>query len=213
MTTSEILFSGMTKVSKPSVFWEITKFRFQDLENLKTVNQRNDQTVFDHTMNVLDCLKVKNQITVFSALFHDIGKYQTKKITGDKISFIGHQLISAEIAEKRMLAWNTESKVIDSVTGIIKTHMLDIKSNISRGKIRKFIAEIGLGNVENWFTLRRADASSYHGSKDLPASEYQNSIIDPFEKRVLEELKNLDSGSGLQFDPSIIGDGMTIVGE
>ncbi len=81
--------------------------------------------------------------------------------------------------------------------------MFDIKPNITRSKIRRFISEVGYNNIDDWFTLRKADSSEW----------CQKNIIEPFESRIKKELKEIQCGSVLQLDSSILGDAIQISGE
>ncbi len=212
MKIIDVILSGLMEMDPPSQYIsQCASFEF--LEDLKHIEQRSMETTFQHTMNVLDCLTVKNPITLLSALFHDIGKSHTKTIADNgKVNFWGHELVSVDIAFGILPLWGTHPNIIDCVTRIIKTHMVDIKSNISGTKVRRFVAEVGYQNIDNWFVLRRADARSYQGKKLMDNTKYQNSIIDPFQEKVNKELSWMYNGvSGSRLDPSMVGDeGMTV---
>jgi len=67
--------------------------------------------------------------------------------------------------------------------------------------VRKFVASVGPDNVENWFTLRKADALSYPGYL-----KYKKDRISPFYKVVQEYLNKLpkeDHPSFPQAEPNI----------
>lgn len=215
MKIIDFILNGLMETNPPSQsIYYISQFiSIGFLEDLKSIEQRSGESAFKHTMNVLDCLVIKNPITLLSALFHDAGKFHTQTIDNGKINFWEHETISAEIAWSILPSWETHLEVIDCVARIIKTHMIDIKSNMTRSKVRRFIAEVGYKNIPNWFVLRRADALSYLGKKHLSPKQYKNVIIDPFEKRVRIELEQIYCGSSLKFDSSIIGEGMKISGE
>ena len=200
----------------PSCFWKKSGVSFEILDDTKGLRQRSGQTVFEHTMNVLDCLAVCNEITLLAGLFHDCGKLHTRTIKGDRVNFWGHELVSAEMAWHVLPSWGTHPQTIDCVARIIKTHMIDIKTNMTRSKIRSFIAAVGYDNIDNWFVLRKADSSAYsqiNNNYPLASKEYQKAIIDPFEHKVLTELAKIYSGSDIKFDPSIIGEAIRISGE
>lgn len=164
----------------PSQFWLKNNF-CKEIEQLKLIYQKNNQSIHQHTMQVLDNLLIKNPVTLFSALFHDTGKFYTKKIINNKISFAGHELISAEVAKKNLKQWGAEETLINDVSKLILTHMIDIKQKFNKGKLKKFIAFIGPNNLDNWLSLRRADARSYRNYGSLL-------LIDIFEKTLKQHI-------------------------
>jgi tRNA nucleotidyltransferase (CCA-adding enzyme) len=204
--------NGMLGHLRPSIFWRNGKFTLKILEDLKSLKQRGGQTVFDHTMDVLDCLKIKNEITLLSALMHDTGKLYTKTINDNGINFWDHEYVSSQIIWSILPSWEVPIDTIDIISRIIKTHMIDIKCNMSKSKIRKFIADVGHRNINNWFVLRQADAESYANYKSTPFNQYMKSVFYPFKNKVISELKEIYCGK-TQFDPSIIGDALDISGE
>ncbi len=176
----------MLNRSRPSLVWTKKIFNFTELEMSKEIIQKNGKSVFCHTMNVLDRLNIKNMITLFAALFHDLGKYYTQKIDlcGQK-NFHGHESASMAIALRTLLEWKADIKPIDQVCAIVSTHMIDLCAQFSKQAIRNFIAKVGENNINNWFIVRRADAESYNNKNYVV---YQKSIINPFYKLVQTEL-------------------------
>ena len=71
-------------------------------QNVLQPVQYHDKDVYGHTMDVLDNIN-PNLVLRMTALFHDIGKTQTRSVNGDKISFINHETISSELAKKILI--------------------------------------------------------------------------------------------------------------
>ena len=73
-----------------------------EIEALRGVEQPElfhaEGDVFEHTMLVLENAK-PTQEAQLAALLHDAGKPATQGFLGDRISFLGHEKVSAEIAE------------------------------------------------------------------------------------------------------------------
>ncbi len=197
----------------PSHLWTNGIMSFSILDDAKCMHQRNGETVFEHTMNVLDGLQEQNSITMLAALFHDLGKLTTRTCVDNKVYFWNHELASVVMAQEMLTLWKAPQQLIKDVVPIIKTHMMDLKSNITKGKIRRFIADIGVHNIDNWFIVRRSDAFSYNKRKMKP-KEYVDFIIAPFEKRVREELGQMNHND-IKFDiTSLTSDsGIQISGE
>jgi len=185
-TLADSIINMMLMHQKPSIMWVNDILTFRELETSKTMIQRNNQTIFEHTMTVLDSLRLKNNITLWAALFHDLGKSQCRFINEDKtISFPHHDLISSDIAENMLSRWHENVFIIDRVIRIIKTHMLDL-SHITKKAVRDFVGNVGKDNIDNWFTVREADASAYPNEIHtiISANNYINKYVDPFRKRV-----------------------------
>lgn len=195
------IITGMQSANSPSDYW--LNSWFPELEKTTFVRQRRnstrwhiwDQTVFDHTMAVLDLLEAANPITLLAGLFHDLGKGYDSD----------HVEMSVRIAQKRLTEWGTSPYLLDRVIRLIATHMYDIPmpvTAIQEKTIRKFVANVGLDNVENWFTLRRADSLSYPGYL-----KYKKDRINPFYgivREYLDKLPEEDNPSFPQLEPNVI---------
>lgn len=196
----------MMTANTPSDYW--LNDSFLELDISRSVKQRDRRSVWEHTMLVLDALKVRNPITLLSGLFHDLGKYYVKPIRGSSRSrFPGHADKSAEIVRARLEEWGTKPEIIDSVVRLVSTHMFDIK-DVARDKtIRKFVASVGKNNIENWFVLRVADSRSYSEHK-----QYRNNMIEPFRNVVVSYLKRQPSSEQLEFEKTDVKSGIQIKG-
>lgn len=205
-TQAEKIIEAMLNGSIPSSYWAAGHFAFPAIEKARHTHQRIG-TVFTHTMQVLNCLRTQNPVTLFSALFHDLGKVETKAVSvSGGISFPGHELASSAIALDTLQNWEADPYIIDRVTRIVKTHMVDIANPFSDQAVRKFIAKVGHNNMDNWFVLRYADATSYFG-KD----KYVTNVIANFEQRVSNLISQSPKEDGPAIDPST--ESMRIVGD
>ncbi len=208
------IIRGMQDSVRPSDYWKVSKVELPELEAAQLIIQQDGKSVWQHTMKVIDLLTIKNPITLLSGLFHDLGKsyvYRTyeRSLTG-RISrrilrFPGHNIKSADIAKIRLIEWQASPYLIDRVIRIILTHMYDINNGTQEKTIRKFVADVGLDNIENWFVVRKADSQSY--SK---YNRYKRYMIDPFYKSVrhyLDRLPSKDNSLQLSLEPNIIMNG------
>jgi putative nucleotidyltransferase with HDIG domain len=92
------------------------------LKGLPQPAKYHDKDAFGHTLDVVD--RVKNEpVLRMSALLHDIGKYETFKNENGKISFYGHEKISAENAAKILKDLKYPKDFAASVANTIKNHM------------------------------------------------------------------------------------------
>lgn len=189
MNKVDEIIDAMKVADLPSDYWINPCVKLPELEVSKSIIQRNNQSVWEHTMLVIDLLIIKNPITLLSGLFHDLGKGYVLPIDSAPSSrFPGHDNQSANIAETWLTKWGATPHVIDSVTRIISTHMFDISDAMREKTIRKFVADVGKNNIQNWFTLRVADSCSYSANK-----QYQNRFIETFRKAVVSYLEKQPS--------------------
>lgn len=149
----------------------LLKYVFPELHKTVGVEQgrklKNDD-VFMHTMRVLDASRqdkaipyAGNMELMLAALFHDIGKPQTKRFDKKKqrITFYGHQTVSRKLAEKRMrqLKMTTMGIKPKNVAVLVENHMFQAKSFFSEKAIRRFIRQIGEDLILKLVDLRIAD--------------------------------------------------------
>ena len=171
----------MKTANLPSDYWIHSHMELPELETSKSVIQRNGQSVWEHTMSVIDLMAIKNDITLLSGLFHDLGKGRVLQMDDPSLpKFPGHDDESADIAETWLTEWGADSYVIDRVIRLILTHMFDISNAIKEKTLRKFVADVGRDNINNWFALRVADSRSYAAQQ-----QYRNHFIEPFRKTVM----------------------------
>ncbi len=162
---------------KPSIGFCIMRdtgllpYIFPELQKTVGVEQgrkfRNDD-VFMHTMRVLDASRKDDAIPyagdmelMLAALFHDVGKPQTKRYNKekDRLTFYGHQTISKRLAKKRMkdLKMTTLGINPQRISTLVENHMFQAKSFFSDKAIRRFIRIIGSDLILKLVDLRIAD--------------------------------------------------------
>lgn len=178
-TLANAIINAMLMHQKPSSVWTSGHLSFKELEQVKDFYQKNHETVFGHTMAVLDSLIIKNPITLWAALFHDLGKFFTREVDKNECAtFHGHAEESAAISHRVLSAWQEDPFIIDRVKRLILTHMLDIKDANDKAA-RNLFGKVGKDNVDNWFALREADISAYSHAR-----EYVNLYLNEFKEKV-----------------------------
>lgn len=198
----------MMTARMPSDYWLEVGVEFPELENSHSVQQRDRRSVWEHTMDVIDALRVKNPTTLLSGLFHDLGKYYVDPNENPSHSkYPGHAAKSAEIATIRLNEWGADKNTTDSVVRLVNTHMFDIRNVTQDKTIRKFVASVGKDNIENWFVLRVADSLSYSGYK-----QYRNNLIEPFRAVVVSYLKKQPDQGQMEFEHFDVTGGIQIKG-
>ncbi len=194
MTKAEKIIQGMQMASLPGSYWITPNVELPELNESQSIIQKDGLSVFTHTLLVIDLLTIKNPITLWSGLFHDLGKVRVHLSSPvddmSKSRFPGHAAESANIAKIRLTEWEATPYVIDRVCRLVSMHMFDISNAIREKTIRKFVADVGQDNVDNWFVLRIADSRCY-GARHI----YYSHFIKPFRKLVTSYLERQPQSS------------------
>ncbi len=159
-----------------------------------------------HDFDVLDHLYYscdgapKDKLNIrLAALFHDIGKPQTKNIIDGKITFYNHEKVSAQITKNILCRLKFPNAVIDNVCHLITEHMFNYTPDWTVAAVRRFIIRVGQQSLEDLFDLRLADM---YGMHNLPIEykysaaiellvELKDRIADELEKKNALTLKDL----------------------
>lgn len=152
-----------------------------------TQNLYHNEDVFDHTLTVLKNTPPDLK-TRLIALFHDIGKVETRTVSPDgNVHFYAHELVGSKMVRNIMSRLKYSNDVIDFVETGVKFHMSlkhggDDCSKLSDKSLRKFRKNVG-DVIPNLLDVIHSDnvAHSEHGS--MPN---QISIV----RERLEELKD-----------------------
>lgn len=104
-----------------------------------------------------------------SALFHDTGKVLTQRFDEQRVAhYYGHAAVSAELAEKRLVALKSDNYTREEVHFLVKHH--DAPAETDKEQVAKKLRKYGRERYERLLALRRADnlaqSEEYH-RKDL----------------------------------------------
>jgi tRNA nucleotidyltransferase/poly(A) polymerase len=161
------------------------------LRGLSQPAKYHDKDVFFHTMDVLDRAE-GDLILALSALLHDSGKYYTARTDENgKISFIGHEIKSAEIAVSVLERLKYSGEVAASVEFIIKNHMRpnSYNANWGDGAVRRYVSKMG-----KFLPYMEKFASMDYGKSDTKPSALALS----------ERIKKLNATGELHFDKNLV---------
>jgi putative nucleotidyltransferase with HDIG domain len=112
-----------------------------------------------------------------AALFHDLGKPQTRKMEKLPIAccekdqangvwtFYRHEEVSASLCRSIMTRLRYSNTVINNVCHLVNQHMFQYTDEWSDAAVRRFIARVGEANLENIYKLRRADSFGFAGKE------------------------------------------------
>ncbi len=184
-----------------------------ELELLSGVDQGayHHLDVWNHTLLVMTRLWELNRAdsdTVLSALFHDIGKPQTRTVEASgKIRFFGHEVVGKELTEKIMKRLRFSEARVQRVAFLVGAHMrLGHFHEFGTSGIRRLIRDMG-DLLEPLLNLVEADSQSLSPdvqplnmaeirrkidevSKETPRS----SLESPLDGKEIEALLNIAPG-------------------
>ena len=135
----------------------------QNLHHIYTVWEHNTRTL-KYTSEKKYSLAVR-----LASLFHDIGKPRSKRGEGLHSTFYGHEVIGEKMVAEIMTRLKFPSDISEKVIGMVRYHMFYYNvGEVTESSVRRLIANIGLGNVEDLIKVREADRISSGRPKAVP---------------------------------------------
>jgi tRNA nucleotidyltransferase (CCA-adding enzyme) len=116
-------------------------------------NKIEGEDLWDHAMRAVDAVPAERPVVRLAALVHDIGKPPTAA----EGHFYGHDRVGAELARDVLERLRYPRAVIDRVVELVRLHMFDYQASWSDAAVRRFIAKVGRGSLDELFALRAAD--------------------------------------------------------
>lgn len=126
-------------------------------------NEYHIGSVWEHTLEVIDKLKGQDKITLWAALFHDIGKVLCKTTGEDgRVHFIGHAEKGAEMMKEILRDLHFSGQEIKEISELVLHHM-DFKGNLrpKDKKLRRLQHQLGRNQYERLWNLIEADNMSH----------------------------------------------------
>jgi len=131
--------------------------------------------VWEHTLLVVDQaarLRTSSsnpEALMFAALLHDVGKPRTTRISGDKVTAYGHDVLGEKLARAFLLELTQNKNLINSAALLIKEHMHPIllykdRENVSDRAIRKLVSRV---NLKELLLMAEADFMGRHNTRDF----------------------------------------------
>jgi tRNA nucleotidyltransferase (CCA-adding enzyme) len=135
-------------------------------------NEYHPDDIFFHSIRT--CNEVRPELHLrWSALLHDLGKREKKKMHEGRIVFYRHEEESVAIAEAIFERLHFPNALAKRVTHLIRHHMFHITDEWSEAALRRFISRIGEEHLEDLLALREADLRS---RKDEDVKKYLQTI-------------------------------------
>jgi len=135
--------------------------------------------VFDHTMVCIDNAS-RSLVVRLAAMFHDVGKPQTRELVKDGATFYGHDRLSTEMTAEALKRLRYSNEIIEQVSKLVSKHMFSDRAG-EKGT-RRLIRAVGTELIYDLLDLRRADVVA-QGMGQEPSE------VDEFEARITEEIE------------------------
>jgi poly(A) polymerase/tRNA nucleotidyltransferase (CCA-adding enzyme) len=137
--------------------------------------------VYRHGLATLDATPPGDLVLRLAALFHDVGKPQTRTVEPEGTHFYGHENVGEAMAREALGRLRFSSEHTDDVARLVRNHMYANNPEQTPAAIRRFIRRVGVDLVPRQFALRHADIVG----SGLPKRNDDN---ERFEARVYAEL-------------------------
>jgi hypothetical protein len=87
----------------------------------------------------------------------------------NRVVFYGHEVVGEEIARRILERLRYSKLFIDRCAALVRQHMFRYEHEWKASTVRRFIARIGVDQVENLFALREADCRSRNLEDEIAA--------------------------------------------
>jgi len=138
--------------------------------------------VFHHTLAVVERTEPELELRL-AALLHDVGKPRTRRIGPDGVSFHHHEVVGAEMAERRLRELRYPNDTVDAVVEMIRLHhrFHTYRLGWNDSAVRRYVRDAGpyLGRLNR---LVRADCTTRNAAKAKRLAER----MDGLEARIAE---------------------------
>jgi len=182
----------------------ILPFISQKLEDMVGVDQNKQAHLYDvweHSLRALQHAadkKLSLELRL-SALFHDISKPETKRVTHETTTFYGHDVVGARVARETLSNLNFSKDIIEKVGKLVRWHMFfSDTEEITPSAVRRLIRNVGKENIWDLMELRKCDRIGTGRPKEEP---YR---LRKFESMLDEVMSDPIDVSMLKIDGSIL---------
>ena len=122
--------------------------------------------VLTHTIAVVAKVDPAHLTVRQAALFHDVGKPQTRSFAGGGVSFHHHEVVGARMTRERMRALRYPGKVVDDVTRLVYLHLRfhTYQMGWTDSAVRRFVRDAG-PLIDELIELTRCDCTTRNKRK------------------------------------------------
>ena len=134
-------------------------------------NKHHTYTVWEHNLKSLNyAAQKKYSLEIkMAALLHDIGKPKTKRGEGQNCTFYNHEAVSARMAGRILDRLRFPNNFAEKVIHLVRYHLFYYNvGEVTAAGVRRFLARVGPGNVDDFIKLRQADRIGSGVPKAVP---------------------------------------------
>lgn len=126
-------------------------------------------TVYKHLVASLEkCPSEKLEVRL-AALFHDVGKPQSKRGEGENATFYNHEYIGERMTKKILERLRFPRRIIDKVMLLVRNHMFYYNvDEVGEAGVRRVVQKIGLENIKDLISVRISDRLGSGVPKAVP---------------------------------------------
>ena len=158
---------------------------FKQMKTFKFGSFKEKNNLFSHIVDTVSLCQ-RDLITRLAALFHDLGKINTRVIDAKgNFFYYGHEKESALIVEEKLRHFKASNDIVFSVRNLILNHMI-LEKDLSIKELKKLIMGFGEKNMARLFDLILANTNS---KNDLDKEKGQI-LIDRLKNRI-EEIEKM----------------------
>jgi poly(A) polymerase/tRNA nucleotidyltransferase (CCA-adding enzyme) len=142
--------------------------------------------VFSHCLYTCDNID-RNIILRLTAILHDVGKKDTRKMINNRVTFHKHEMASVKLAKEFLNRLKYSNAIKKEVLLLVRLHMYHYTREYTDAAIRRFIKKArindsNINNLENFplFKIRAAERLG-NGLKNIPVTKRQKD----FQERIV----------------------------
>lgn len=123
-------------------------------------NKHHKYTVFEHNLYALKWAEEHDYPlhVKFAALFHDVGKPQTKRGKGVNSTFYGHEVVGGRITQKIFDRLKFPKEFTTKVVRLVRFHLFYYEvGEVTDSSIRRLVAKVGPENMKDLVMVRICD--------------------------------------------------------
>jgi poly(A) polymerase/tRNA nucleotidyltransferase (CCA-adding enzyme) len=122
-----------------------------------TQNQYHAYDVYRHGLVTLDATPPGDLVLRLAALFHDVGKPQTKTVEDGSAHFYRHELVGEVMVRGVLDRLRFPADTTRDVARLVLHHMYAADPELEERTLRRFLRRVTLDLVDRQFALRAAD--------------------------------------------------------
>ena len=158
--------------------------------NFNQCNPHHNLDLFSHIINVVSKVPADLELR-YSALLHDIAKPIVQTFDEKGIAhYKTHEIVGADMARDILTRMKLPVKLIDTVVGIIKKHMILYK-DITDKKFNKLLSEMGYNNLWRLIEHSIADNSSKNNEVVSTENDFHERLKKAVEKQMQVTVSDL----------------------